>query len=407
MDDSRDQANPAAGAAADPAALAAQYEQIALVLQGGGALGAYQAGVYGALHEAGIRPTRVCGISIGAVNAALIAGNPPERRLERLRAFWERVSTPSLAPLLDPVGLAAGMLALWPPTRELASAIAAGRALLEGQRGFFRPRVPSPLPGLEMPEGAMSFYDTAELRETLEELVDFKLINDGQIGFAVGAVDVATGNFRFFDAKNEETRPIDARHVMASGALPPAFAPVGIKGRWYWDGGLVSNTPLEYVLEQGEGRYDTLAFQVDLWSAKGVVPRTIDDVLEREKDIRYSSRTRKGTEDALRRQRLRRAIAQALPQLPESLLGSELWDLLEFNACRKVFNVIHLIYRSKRMEGNYKDYEFSLETMREHWQAGYDDTRASLKPDFLRRPESEDGVVTHDIHRGEPEPPAG
>src|SRR5262245_50324305 len=210
----------------DPAALAAQYEQIALVLQGGGALGAYQAGVYQALDEAGIRPHRVCGISIGAVNAALIAGNPPERRLERLRAFWERVSSPSLAPLLDPVGLMAGALAMWPQTRELASVIAAGRALLEGQNGFFRPRVPPFVLGVESPPEEASFYDTAELRATLEDLVDFRLINDGAIGFAVGAVDVTTGNFQFFDAANPETRPIDARHIMASGALPPAFAPV-------------------------------------------------------------------------------------------------------------------------------------------------------------------------------------
>ena len=384
----------------DPAALAAQYEQVALVLQGGGALGAYQAGVYQALNEAGIRPNRVAGISIGAINAALIAGNPPERRVARLRAFWERVSTQSLAPLLDPVALTAGALALWPATRELASAIYASRAVLEGQRGFFRPRVPLPMPGVASPPGEASFYDTAELRATLEELVDFDRINAREVGFAVGAVDVATGNFAFFDAERER---IDARHVMASGALPPAFAAVEIDGRFYWDGGLLSNTPLEYVLESG-GRHDTLAFQVDLWSAKGIVPRTIDDVLERDKDIRYSSRTRKGTDDALQRQKLRQALGKVRAQLPESLVGSELWELLDFNSCRKVFNVVHLIYRAKAHEGQYKDYEFSLETMREHWQAGADDTRASLRPDFLAKPDGADGVITHDVHRGEPPP---
>jgi NTE family protein len=385
---------PAAPPPADPAALAAGYEQVALVLQGGGALGAYQGGVFEALDEAGIRPTRVVGISIGAINAALIAGNPPERRLERLRAFWERVSGNSVAPLFDPVALAAGALALFPATRELASAVAAGRAVLEGQRGFFRPRVPAPLPGMTLDPASASFYDVAELRATLEELVDFGRLNSGQTGFAVGAVDVASGNFAWFDAA--DTR-IDARHVLASGALPPAFAAVEIDGRFYWDGGLVSNTPLEYVLE-GRGRQDTLAFQVDLWSAKGVVPRTIDDVLERDKDIRYSSRTRRGTDMALERQRLRRALAAALPRLPASLQDSELWQLLESSSCRRVFNVVHLIYRAKRNEGQYKDYELSPETMREHWQAGRDDARASLRPDFLVRPE-DGGVATHDVHR--------
>jgi NTE family protein len=213
-----------------PAALAKQYEQVALVLQGGGALGAYQCGVYQALDEAGIRPDVVAGISIGAINAAIIAGNPPERRLARLTAFWERICTSAHAPFADPVQLMASFFAAFPETRGFASRVAAGRAIIEGQPGFFRPRMPPPLPGIATEPGATSLYDTAALHATLEEMVDFDLLNAGPVRFAVGAVDVGSANFAFFDTADPAHR-IDARHVMASGALPPAFAPVEIDGK--------------------------------------------------------------------------------------------------------------------------------------------------------------------------------
>lgn len=369
------------------------YETIALVLQGGGALGAYQAGVYEALHEAGIAPDRYAGISIGAINVALIAGNPPARRVERLRAFWEGICR------AGPFAWLGGAWSELPAARGLASALAAGMALVEGQPGFFRPRLPPPLPGVDTEPARLGFYDTAELRDTLDALIDWDLLNAPGASVALGAVDVASANFVYFDSA---TTRLDARHVMASGALPPAFPPVEIDGCWYWDGGIVSNTPLEYVLE-AQPRRDTLAFQVDLWSARGEVPRRIDDAMEREKDIRFSSRTRKGTDRTLDRQRLRRAIAAALPQLPESLYGSELWQILEENSCRKVFNVVHLIYQARAFQSHFKDYEFSLETMREHWRAGHADTRASLaRPDFMARPPGASGVCAHDIHRAMP-----
>lgn len=367
------------------------YERVALVLQGGGALGSYQAGVYEALAEAGVAPNRYAGISIGAINAVLIAGNAPERRVERLRGFWETVCRPG------PLAWLGELWATVPGLRGWASTLAAGRALIEGQPGFFKPRVPPPLPGVDGEPGRMSFYDTSELAPLLDRLVDWDRVNAPGESVAVGAVDIESGNFVYFDTMS--TR-LDARHVMASGALPPGFAPVEIDGRWYWDGGIVSNTPLEYVLE-AQPRLDTLAFQVDLWSAKGELPLRIDEAMEREKDIRYSSRTRKATDRTLDRQRLRHAIAKALPQLPESIFGTELWQILEENSCRKVFNVVHLIYQARAFQSHYKDYEFSLETMREHWRAGYEDTRASLaRPDFLARPADGLGVCTHDIHRG-------
>jgi NTE family protein len=369
------------------------YETIALVLQGGGALGAYQAGVYEALHEAGVAPNRYAGISIGAINVALIAGNRPENRVARLREFWEGICR------AGPFAWLGDAFSQLPGARVFASAVAAGMSLVEGQPGFFRLRMPPPLPGIDMSPERLGYYDTSDLRTTLDALIDWDLLNAPDMPVALGAVDVASANFVYFDSQS--TR-VDARHVMASGALPPAFPPVEIDGRWYWDGGIVSNTPLEYVLE-AQPRRDTLAFQVDLWSARGEVPTRIDDAMEREKDIRFSSRTRKSTDRTLDRQRLRRAIAAALPQLPESLYGSELWQILEENSCRKVFNVVHLIYQARAFQSHYKDYEFSLETMREHWRAGYEDTRASLaRPDFMARPRGDAGVCTHDIHRVAP-----
>ncbi len=288
---------------------AGDYETVALVLQGGGALGAYQAGVYEALDEAGVAPNRYAGISIGAINLAIIAGNPRELRVARLRQFWEKICEPG------PLAWAGQIWTSVPSLRSWSSAVSAGRSIVEGQPGFFRLRMPPPVPGIDTAPDQVSYYDTSDLARTLDMLVDWDRLNTSDVSVAVGAVDVATGNFEYFDSAE---RRLDARHIMASGALPPAFAPVEIDGKWYWDGGIVSNTPLEYVLDS-QPRRDTLAFQVDLWSAKGEVPRRIDEALEREKDIRFSSRTRKSTDRTLERQRLRRAIAKALPSLPESV----------------------------------------------------------------------------------------
>jgi NTE family protein len=383
-----------------PAELAARYERIALCLQGGGALGAYQAGVYQALDEAGVRPTWVAGISIGAINAAIIAGNPPERRVARLREFWETVSHGALpfeAPDLRVLAeLWFGDFSL----RGIAGLSAAAHVMLRGQAGFFEPRIPPPWLRTAGADGATSFYDTAPLRATLDRLVDFEHLNFGGVRATFGAVELESGNFRYFDTGTPEDQPLGVEHVMASGALPPAFAPVAVRGKRYWDGGLVSNTPLEYVLDD-EPRRDTLAFQVDLWSAKGEAPRDILEVLERQKDIQYSSRTRKGTDRFVQRQNLRRLIQRAIDTLPPAVrVQPEIARLAE-EGCRKVMSVVHLIYQAKAYETHAKDYEFSSIAMRHHWQAGYDDARASLaRPDFLARPAGERGAATHDIHRG-------
>lgn len=385
---------PKRGTAATPVESAARYETVALVLQGGGALGAYQCGVYEALHEAGIRPGWFAGTSIGAINAAILAGNPPERRVERLHEFWDTVCIPA-GGFAWPLDAGADWLPRSDPFSAWLNALGAFGALAHGQRGFFSPR---PWPPFLFSDGsaqATSFYDTAPLQATLERLVDFDRIGAGGARLSVGATHVESGNFRYFDSALERIRP---EHVLASGALPPAFPAVVVDGEPYWDGGLVSNTPLEYVLESVPRR-DTLVLQVDLWSARGPTPRTVFDVLERQKDIQFSSRTRMGTDQVAARQRLRNALGVLLERL-DGDVPAPLRAELEPWLCDRVFNVVHLIYRAKAYEEQYKDYAFGIRTMREHWASGADDMRRSLaRPEFFAVPDRALGVVTHDIHR--------
>jgi len=365
------------------------FERIALILQGGGALGAYQAGVYQALAEAHLHPDWVAGISIGAINSALIAGNPPKKRIERLRTFWETVSAPPLG-----VPILAALEGRDEFTHTLINQVSSLGALIGGAPGFFQPRLPPPfLYPNGMPE-ALSYYDVAPLRATLEALVDFDLINTGAMRFSVGAVNVRSGNFVYFD---NTTYQICPEHVMASGSLPPGFPPTEIEGEHYWDGGLVSNTPLEWVLDSRPGR-DTLAFQIDLWSARGEFPRNLVEAETRQKEIRYSSRTRLATNQFKKKQILRRATARLLAKIPKELLQTPEAEMLALEADEKVCNLIQLIYRTKHYEGNSKDYEFSRRTMEEHWRSGYNDAVRTLRhPEVLQRPQGMDGVFTFDL----------
>lgn len=366
------------------------FERVALLLQGGGALGAYQAGVYQALHEARIEPDWVAGISIGAINSALIAGNPHETRIAKLRAFWEQVSS---AP---DYGVADYWLALWQGdmARSWANRLTAARSMSSGAPGFFAPRVPPPMLLPTGAEGATSFYDTGALKATLENLVDFDRINAaGAMRFSVGAVNVRTGNFEYFDSS---THHIRAAHVMASGALPPGFPAVEIDGEAYWDGGIVSNTPLDWILTNLP-LLDTLAFQVDLWSARGHVPRNIGQVAERLKEIQYSSRTRAST-DHFRQLQSARALVQALlDKLPADLKASaEATELCRL-ADPSVHNIVQLIYRSPPEELESKDYNFSRAAMEQHWQQGYADAARTLaQPQIFDRSQDSNGVQTFD-----------
>jgi len=374
---------------AKPAPGRPDFERIALLLQGGGALGSYQAGVYQALAEAGLHPDCVAGISIGAINSALIAGNPPEKRVDKLRLFWETVSSP-------PLGIPD--IALFKLSndfqRQMVNQWQALGTLMLGAPSFFKPRIPPPIFMPAARPDLLGFYDTRPLKDLLERLVDFDLINAKEIRFGVGATNVKTGNFIYFDNMTHKVGP---QHVMASGSLPPGFPATEVDGEFYWDGGIVSNTPLQWVLDS-QPRQDTLAFQVDLWSARGELPRDMIEVDVRQKDIRYSSRTRKGTDEFRRMQSMRRAAAKLLDQIPPELRQTPEAELLAQAADNKVYNIVHLIYDAKRYEGSSKDYEFSRRTMEEHWLSGYSDMERTLRhPEVLQRPQSADGVFTFDL----------
>ncbi len=360
-------------------------ETVALVLQGGGALGAYQAGAFEALAAAGLTPSWIAGISIGAINAALIAGNAPERRAQALREFWTRVTLP-----VPGAAFLQGAQA-----RLFFNETSASMAALAGAPGFFRPRVPPAFLRAPCAPGADSLYDTEPLRETLLELVDFERVNAGETRLSVGAVNVRTGNFAYFDSAAMKIGP---EHVMASGALPPGFPAVMIDGEPYWDGGLVSNTPLQYVLDADRPGGDLCVFQVDLFSARGPAPRTLADVEQRAKDIRFSSRTRLNTDVAHERALAHAAARRLAAKLPPEFAGDPDLALLTEAGSDDRLTIVHLIHRRAAYETGRKDYEFSRLSMREHWAAGADDVSRSLASDGWRhRPRHACGVTVLDL----------
>ncbi len=375
---------PSAPQASPPRTRHIPHEHIALVLQGGGALGAYQAGVFEVMAANLPRePHWVAGISIGAINAALIAGNPPERRVERLREFWHRVSSGvvGVSPLIDEQRSA---------FHQLSSAFTAAF----GVNGFFRPRL---IPPLMHPDGtleAISVYDTTPLRSTLESLIDFDLINEQRIRLSLGAVNVRTGNSIYFDNTQQRIGP---EHVMASGALPPAFPPVEVDGELYWDGGIVSNTPLQYVLDNHrKGRL--LVAQVDLFSARGDVPATLGAAMARQKEIVYSSRTRFNTDRAAEHQRDRMALRQLIDRLPAEFRDDPLLQRLTGRGCQDHIDIVHLIYRHSRFELESSDYEFSRATVEQHWEAGQQDMQTTMDhPEWLNKTDQGDGVTVYDL----------
>ncbi len=367
-------------------------EKTVLVFQGGGALGAYQAGAYEALHEAGIRPDWLAGISIGAINSAIIAGSPVNRRVDNLRTFWHRVSS----------GLPGHFLGNGDVMRKWFNESSAFLGSLTGVPDFFKPRALKPwnIPG--DPMAAISLYDTQPLQETLADLVDFDLINSGAIRLSLGAVDVVSGNFNYFDNNHCD---FSAKHVAASGALPPGFAPVEIDGRYYWDGGIVSNTPLQRILGGPELESDLCIFQIDLFSAKGQLPKDLFDVQAREKEIRFSSRTRLNTDQFRKLQTIRMAASRLMAKLPDELKDDPDARLLEKIGNDCAVTMVHLIYRHADYEGQSKDYEFSRLSVEEHWKAGHDDVVRTLNhPDWQSRTRPTNGIRVFDLcekHGGE------
>ena len=358
----------------------ARHAHRVLVLQGGGALGSYQAGVFEALAEVRLRPDWVAGISIGAINAALIAGNPVGRQVERLTEFWKLVTS----------GVTATAPALGDGVRKQWNQIAAAMTMAKGAPGFFKPLFPPVMPWMK---DRLGYYDTSPLRETLVRLVDWDLLNDGPTRVSVGAVNVETGNFRYFDNRKERLGP---QHIMASGALPPGFPPVEIDGQYWWDGGLVSNTPLEYVLDS-EVDADLMIFQVDLFPSRGPMPQSIAEAEERVKDIRFSSRTRLNTDTTLRLDRARAAFHALVAKLPPELRDSDEVRLLADVAHQNRITIAQLIYRDKSWEGQAKDYEFSRATMAEHWLSGRDDVMRTIHNAAWLATPLQNGVVVYDL----------
>jgi NTE family protein len=337
-------------------------KKIALVLQGGGALGSYQAGVYDALAETEYVPNWVAGISIGAINAAIIAGNAPADRVSRLRAFWEGVTAPC-SPWVAPD---------WWPFDAWQRHASAFRALSLGQPGFFRPRLPIEWNPFSPP---LSYYDTSGLKATLLLLIDFDRINRGKdIRLSVGAVNVRTARFAYFDSAEITIRP---EHIMASAALPPGFPAIEIDGEFYWDGGLVSNTPLQHVLDFYPRR-SRLTFQVDLFPGYGQLPQNLQDVDERVADIRYASRTRLNTDAFEQRHAVRFAINELEKLLPDSIKETPQAKRLHEFGCVTEMDIVQLIYRPMSPLGAAKDYEFGRGTMTTHWRQGKADATVTL-----------------------------
>jgi NTE family protein len=341
---------------------AQKQRQIVLVFQGGGALGAYQAGVYQALHEAGIEPDWIIGTSIGAINASLIAGNEPENRLDRLEEFWRRMRRKEF------LGLST-----WPGLSDTASYWS---TLLGGIPGFFEPN-PLAFLGAHYPLGRdkAGFYSTAPLEKTLIELVDFSLVERCTPRLTVGAAHVRTSQMRYFDSRESA---ITARHIMASGALPPAFPAVRIDGELYWDGGILSNTPTEAIFDDNPRR-NSLIFAVHMWNPMGPEPETIWDVLHRQKDIQYSSRVASHIARQRQVHRLRHVVSELLRFIPaDGRNDPVVKDLAEYG-CRTQMHVVQLLAPRLDNENHTKDIDFSPAGVRVRWEAGHADTTRALR----------------------------
>lgn len=361
-------------------------QRIALVLQGGGALGAYQAGIYQALHEHELTPDWVVGTSIGAINAAIIAGNEHANRLPRLREFWERVAHDDNLDLTRVPDQA----------RQFNSWLATLDAMTRGVPGFFSPRMPSLFPaGLAVAPEAASFYDTKALRETLLELIDFDYLNTARgMRLTVNAVKVTSGKLVSFDNAGQA---VGVDHIMASGALPPGFPPVRIGGELYWDGGLYSNTPLETVLDDTP-QMDTLCFMVDLWNADGPEPTTLDQVQTRQKDVMFASRSKRHIDAYLRTHKLQRTVRDLYDRLPDELQSKADDEVLTALGCATTMHIVRLPYAGRDWHMAAKDINFSKGSIAWRWGQGYRDaTRAIEQAGWLAAAPEHVGVIVHEL----------
>lgn len=372
------------------------FERVALVLQGGGALGAYQAGVFQAIHEANIEVDWLCGTSIGAINGALIAGNAPERRVERLREFWEAITKPPIGfpnlPWLSDLPWGGNEQA-----RSWMNKMSAFATMVQGAPNFFTPRAAPPLASAAERPDVVSYYDTTPLLATLANLVDFDLINSKPMRLSVGATNIRTGAPVYFE--NIELR-ITAAHVVASASLPPAFPPTEINGEYYWDGGVVSNTPMQFVVDS-RPRQSALVFKVDLWDADGEVPLDITSANLRATEIHSASRVNISLEQYKELQQFRHALCRVLGQLPESCQDDPDVRFLTEEARVKVATIVQMKYQTKKYETAGKTFDFSRRAMEEHWRAGYEDTKDALsEPAVLDLPDVSEAARIFDVHHG-------
>jgi NTE family protein len=360
--------------------------QVVLVLQGGGALGAYQGGVYQALHEAGVEPDWIVGTSIGAINASIIAGNKPEDRMPRINEFWQRVE-------------ACDYWGAFPAWAGAGDALSAWMTLTSGISGFFEPHTRA-FYGAHTPLGpdCAGYYSTAPLRKTLEELVDFDFLNRSKVRLTVGAAHVRSSVMHYFDSRD---MPLTVSHIMASGALPPAFPAVRVDGELYWDGGILSNTPAERIFED-KPRHNSLIFAVHLWNPTGPEPSTIWETLHRHKDIQYSSRIANHIVRQREAHRLRHVITELLKYVPDDAKTDPKVKELAGYACRTRMHVVRLLAPRLDNESHAKDIDFSPKGIRKRWQAGYEDTMQALEAQaWLGEFDELEGVILH-----EPEPGA-
>ncbi|HEY8099435.1 MAG TPA: patatin-like phospholipase family protein [Burkholderiaceae bacterium] len=363
-----------------------EKHRIALVLQGGGALGAYQAGIYQSLHENDLAPDWVVGTSIGAINAALIAGNPPATRIAHLKEFWDRISHKDIV----------NMERVSDETRHYNTLLATIDATVRGVPGFYSPRMFSMFPfGLTVPPEMASFYDTTPLAKTLSELIDLEYLNaDGGIRLTVNAMKITSGQLVSFDS---EKQTLGIEHIMASGALPPAFPPIRIEGELYWDGGLYSNTPLETVLNDSL-QIDTLCFMVDLWNATGPEPTSLDHVQTRQKDVMYASRSQRQIEAYLRLHEMQHNIRELYRRIPDKEKTHLDKKMMAEMGCDTTIHIVRLPYGGQDWHMPSKDINFSKGSLEWRWEQGYNDaTRAIQHAEWLAKTDNHTGVIVHEL----------
>ncbi len=366
--------------------------KMVLVLQGGGALGSYQGGAFEALEKHGLAVDWIVGTSIGAINGAFIAGNKPEHRVKQLRAFWQTLSEENSSS-----GLGTNALDWFKPWAQSSRTYS---TLTQGIAGFFKPYPINPWTMLSgAPSAQMSFYDTTPLADTLEKYVDFRYLNSAAVKLSVSAVNVATGELKRFD--NFGGQQISAKHIMASGALPPGFPPVEIAGQQYWDGGIYSNTPIDYVLDDAE-RQDTLCFMLDLWDPTEALPSSIGEVMTRQKNIQYASRSKEHLEDHQKMQNLRRTIRLLAEQIPVAKRNTkEVRALLE-RGCSSSINIVRLIMKALPDDDHLKDIDFSAASVDKRWAAGQHDVDRVFKHRQWLKPLTPDvGMAIHELSQEE------